>query len=484
MRIFNVKRKDRMRQTEEEREMGITDRKIRMVGMDLDGTLFTNDKKITEHTRKILKKTIEQGVVALAATGRPESGLPRELLEVPGISYALTSNGARIIRLPSRQVVYQQLIPWDVALQAIHMMQTWEHCVWEVYFDGKVYVEDGEYHFLYHEDMSPALIEYIHKSRIFQKDLLGKIEREHIGLEKIHMVFEDTSWRDEKLKELQEAFPQLDVSCATTFNMEINSALAGKGNGLLALGKILGISREEIMACGDAENDWDMLKKAGFSVVMENGNEATRKLADFVTRSNEEEGVAWALEQFVLTPQYEIRKAKENDLPAIMEIIHQAQRTMKQDGFQQWTKGYPGEEILSKDIEKQSCYLLTDQEEIVAVGTLYMENDPNYRIIEEGNWKTEEPYGTVHRLAVAEGRRQQGLAGILYDRLEKICREKGMRGMRVDTHRDNKKMQSWIRKQGFRLCGVIYVEDGTKRDAFEKPLMGRGDMDGREKEKR
>lgn len=484
MRIFNVKRKDRMRQTEEEREMGITDRKIRMVGMDLDGTLFTNDKKITEHTRKILKKTIEQGVVALAATGRPESGLPRELLEVPGISYALTSNGARIIRLPSRQVVYQQLIPWDVALQAIHMMQTWEHCVWEVYFDGKVYVEDGEYHFLYHEDMSPALIEYIHKSRIFQKDLLGKIEREHIGLEKIHMVFEETSWRDEKLKELQEAFPQLDVSCATTFNMEINSALAGKGNGLLALGEILGISREEIMACGDAENDWDMLKKAGFSVVMENGNEATRKLADFVTRSNEEEGVAWALEQFVLTPQYEIRKAKENDLPAIMEIIHQAQRTMKQDGFQQWTKGYPGEEILSKDIEKQSCYLLTDQEEIVAVGTLYMENDPNYRIIEEGNWKTEEPYGTVHRLAVAEGRRQQGLAGILYDRLEKICREKGMRGMRVDTHRDNKKMQSWIRKQGFRLCGVIYVEDGTKRDAFEKPLMGRGDMDGREKEKR
>lgn len=484
MRIFNVKRKDRMRQTEEEWEMGITDRKIRMVGMDLDGTLFTNDKKITEHTRKILEKIIEQGVVALAATGRPESGLPRELLEVPGISYALTSNGARIIRLPSRQVVYQQLIPWDVALQAIHMMQTWEHCVWEVYFDGKVYVEDGEYHFLYHEDMSPALIEYIHKSRIFQKDLLGKIEREHIGLEKIHMVFEETSWRDEKLKELQEAFPQLDVSCATTFNMEINSALAGKGNGLLALGKILGISREEVMACGDAENDWDMLKKAGFSVVMENGNEATRKLADFVTRSNEEEGVAWALEQFVLTPQYEIRKAKENDLPAIMEIIHQAQRTMKQDGFQQWTKGYPGEEILSKDIEKQSCYLLTDQEEIVAVGTLYMENDPNYRIIEEGNWKTEEPYGTVHRLAVAEGRRQQGLAGILYDRLEKICREKGMRGMRVDTHRDNKKMQSWIRKQGFRPCGVIHVEDGTKRDAFEKPLMGRGDMDGREKEKR
>ena len=376
------------------------------------------------------------------------------------------------------------MIPWDVALQAIHKMQTWEHCVWEVYFDGKVYVEEGEYHFLYHKDMSPALIEYIHKSRIFQKDLLGKIEQEHMGLEKIHMVFEDTSLRDEKLKELRETFPQLDVSCATTFNMEINSALAGKGNGLLALGKILGISQEEIMACGDAENDWDMLRKAGFSVVMENGNEATRKLADFVTRSNEEEGVAWALEQFVLNSQYEIRKAKENDLAAIMEIIHQAQKTMQQDGFQQWIDGYPGEETLRKDIEKQSCYLLTDQEEILATGTLYMENDPNYQVIEEGSWKTEEPYGTVHRLAVAESKRKQGLAGILYDHLERICREKGMRGIRVDTHKDNKKMQSWIRKQGFQPCGIIYVEDGTKRDAFEKPLMGRGDMDGREREQR
>lgn len=456
-------------------------RKIRMVGMDLDGTLFNNEKVITEHTRKILAKVIEQGVVALAATGRPQCGLPSELLKVPGIRYALTANGARIIELSSGRVIYQQLIPWEVSLKAIHRMQTWENCVWEVYFDGKVYVEEGEYRFLYHKDMSPALIEYMHRSRIFRKDLLKQIEREQIGLEKIHMVFEDTEERNKKMKELQEEFPQLDVSCATTFNVEINSAEAGKGNGLLELGKILGIDREEIMACGDAENDWDMLKKAGFSVVMANGDEKTRALADFVTRSNEEDGVAWALEQFVLEPEYEIRKAKQADLSAIMEIIRQAQASMKRDGFEQWGEGYPGEDVLRKDIERENCYVLLEEGKILATGTLCIGKEPTYQKITEGSWNAGELYGTIHRLAVAEKKKGRGLAGILYDHMEKICRQQKMQAIRIDTHRDNGKMQSWVRKMGFKPSGIIFVEDGTPRDAFEKPLIGRGGSDEEER---
>lgn len=94
---------------------------------------------------------------------------------------------------------------------------------------------------------------------------------------------------------------ELDVSYATTFNLEIISAKSGKGNGLLELGRKLGIGREEIMACGDAPNDWDMLKKVGFPVVMANGDEETKKLAAFITRSNEEDGVAYAIEKFVLS---------------------------------------------------------------------------------------------------------------------------------------------------------------------------------------
>lgn len=275
-------------------------RKIRMIGLDLDGTVFNNEKMITEHTREVLAEAIRQGVVVLPATGRPECGLPEQFLAIPGVRYALTSNGARIIDLVKRKVIYSQLLPWETAAAVIDEVNTWEHCVWEAYYDGEIFVDANAYRFLDHPDMLPALKSYMRRTRQPVKGLAEKIRREHISMEKMHMVFENTEYRDQKLQEIREKFPDLAFSNATTFNMEINSADAGKGKGLVALGKILGISREEIMACGDAANDWDMLQMAGFPVVMGNADEETKKLAAFVTKSNEEDGVAYAVEQYVL----------------------------------------------------------------------------------------------------------------------------------------------------------------------------------------
>ena len=127
-----------------------------------------------------------------------------------------------------------------------------------------------------------------------------KIREEKIGMEKLHLIFADTRERDCREKELQQMFPNLSICHATPFNIEIISGRAGKGNALVALGKILGIKREEIMACGDAPNDWNMLEMAGLPVVMANADEETKKKAAFITKSNEEDGVAYAVEQFVL----------------------------------------------------------------------------------------------------------------------------------------------------------------------------------------
>ena len=72
---------------------------IRMIGLDLDGTVFNNEKEITEHTRQVLAEAIRRGVTVLPATGRPQEGLPGQFLAIPGVRYALTSNGARILDL-------------------------------------------------------------------------------------------------------------------------------------------------------------------------------------------------------------------------------------------------------------------------------------------------------------------------------------------------------------------------------------------------
>ena len=92
----------------------------------------------------------------------------------------------------------------------------------------------------------------------------------------------------------------LAVTGALANNIEVNARGVNKGNGLLMLGKILGIEKEEIMACGDGLNDLAMLRAVGFGVAMANGNEEVKKYADYVTGSNDEDGVAKAIEKFVL----------------------------------------------------------------------------------------------------------------------------------------------------------------------------------------
>lgn len=275
-------------------------KKIRMIGLDLDGTVFDWEKKIRPHTREVIQKVIEQGVIVLPATGRPECGLPQDFMTIPGVRYALTSNGSRIIEYPSGKVVYDELIPWDMTLQVLNTVRQWGIYTWEVYYGGKIYVDKGEYRFVFHEAMSPGMKDYILRTRIPVENLLEKIEREQIGMEKLHMLFATTEQRDQILGQLKEAYPELAACYATCFNLEINSGKSGKGVGLVKLGEILGIPREEIMACGDAPNDWNMLEQVGFPVVMANGDEETKKKAAFITRSNNEEGVAYAIEQFVL----------------------------------------------------------------------------------------------------------------------------------------------------------------------------------------
>lgn len=273
--------------------------KIRMIGLDLDGTVFNNNKEITLRTRQAMEAAIRQGVVVLPATGRPRSGLPEEFLKIPGVRYALTANGGRIVDLQTEQPIYECLIPWEMTQEIIEELDACKDGSWEVYYDGVCYVDKDAYTFVQHPDMTPAMIEYIKKSRIFKPDLREHMRKNKIGVEKLHMVFPNTEKRNRMMEQLKR-HKDLDISFATSFNLEIIYAKSGKGNGLLELGKILGIKQEEIMACGDAPNDWDMLKKAGVAVVMDNADEETKKLASFVTKSNEEDGVAYAIEKFVL----------------------------------------------------------------------------------------------------------------------------------------------------------------------------------------
>ena len=105
----------RSKEIEREKE-GIDMMKMeyKLLGFDLDGTILTGEKKLTARTKRALEEAIAQGMIVLPATGRPFSGIPKEIMEVKGIRYALTSNGARIVDAKDGSVVYEKPVPKEI----------------------------------------------------------------------------------------------------------------------------------------------------------------------------------------------------------------------------------------------------------------------------------------------------------------------------------------------------------------------------------
>ena len=157
----------------------------------------------------------------------------------------------------------------------------------------------------------------------------------------------------------------------------------------------------------------------------------------------------------------EIRQAKLADVPTIMKIYEKARVFMENSGNPtQWAVGYPGQQLVEKDIIEKNCYICEEQGKVVGVFSFIVGEDPTDQKIEHGAWHSAETYGTIHRLA-SDGQ-AKGIAKSCFDFCKTKCRY-----LRIDTHQDNKPMQAAILKYGFQKCGIIHVANGSERIAFD-----------------
>ncbi len=167
----------------------------------------------------------------------------------------------------------------------------------------------------------------------------------------------------------------------------------------------------------------------------------------------------------------EFRKSTTNDIKDIVFIIKQAQEYFKENDIDQWQNGYPNEQVIINDIKSEESYVLVESGRILGTSFLSFKGEINYDKIYEGRWITNRNYGVIHRIAVLEKEKGRGLAGYIIKSMEQICKQKNVESLRIDTHESNKSMQKLLEKNGFRYCGVIYLEDGGKRVAFEKNIQ-------------
>lgn len=154
--------------------------------------------------------------------------------------------------------------------------------------------------------------------------------------------------------------------------------------------------------------------------------------------------------------------AKEADLPRILEIYDIAKAYMRANGNpNQWNGAYPDPETLRTDIEKQRLYVYKKDGRIHGVFMLLLEEEPTYAYIEDGSWREERPYGTIHRLA------GDGEVKGLFAKCVAFCESK-VKYLRADTHFDNHTMQHLLEKNGFERRGIIYLKNGDPRIAYQK----------------
>ena len=154
--------------------------------------------------------------------------------------------------------------------------------------------------------------------------------------------------------------------------------------------------------------------------------------------------------------------AKEEDLPRILEIYDIAKAYMRASGNpNQWNGAYPDPETLRTDMEKQRLYVYKKDGRIHGVFMLLLEEEPTYSYIEDGSWREETPYGTIHRLA------GDGEVKGLFAKCVAFC-EKKVPYLRADTHFDNHTMQHLLEKNGFERRGIIYLKNGDPRIAYQK----------------
>lgn len=165
----------------------------------------------------------------------------------------------------------------------------------------------------------------------------------------------------------------------------------------------------------------------------------------------------------------EFRRAKKEDVKDIMIIVKMAQDYFKEQEIDQWQKGYPNEDVIKKDINDDHSYVLTDDGKVVGTTFLSFDGEETYKTIYEGEWLTNGIYAVIHRIAVDRNFKRKGIASEILKGIENKCKEK-VKSIKIDTHKANIAMQRFLQKNNFKQCGIIYLNDGNERIAFEKIL--------------
>ena len=270
---------------------------VKLLALDLDGTILTDEKHVTPRVEAALRAAIDAGLAIVYVTGRPLTGIHDELMAIPNIRYAITSNGAVTTDLLSNERIRGAYLDNEAAkeIAKIPMERNLTH---SVFINGIGYCEQNFFKDQWNFYLGTKHEDYIRKSRAGCDSIDALIDSSDVGVENIWFMAHSRDERDELNAMILDRWQVQTVLTAIT-DVEAGSPWADKGLALDDLSAKLGVDREEILAIGDNENDLWMLRSAGIAVAMGNATESVKQMAQILTDTNEEDGAAKVIEEIL-----------------------------------------------------------------------------------------------------------------------------------------------------------------------------------------
>lgn len=276
---------------------------IKLVALDLDGTLFDNSSHISERNLTTIRSITDKGIHVVISTGRPFEGIPFDQIKGTGINYAITANGSGIYEISTGKCLYENAMDEELVAPILNFLLTRDIHM-DAFIGGKGYTPVQCVETAQKLTVPSSIKNYIITTRTRLDNILQFIHENQLKVQKMTLNFypaaDGTLIDRETVRKFLVSNPSITTVCGGYNNLEFTRADANKGVGLRKLAEILGVNPDATMAIGDTENDLAIIEAAGIGVAMGNATDAVKARADYVTTTNTKDGVAAAIEHFIL----------------------------------------------------------------------------------------------------------------------------------------------------------------------------------------
>lgn len=269
-------------------------KEIKLIALDLDGTVLTDSNTLSDRVKRSLERAIQSGIEVVAASGRPYGSMPKNVLGIKGLNYSITSNGAAVHDNSGRRI-HSTLVSENDVISLLKITEEYD-LIFEAYVKGLTYTDSRYTSNPLKYGCSEAYVDYVKASHGHIDNMREFIYNHRKELDSIEIICTNAKKRAHIRQLAEDSKSGFYITSSSENFIEFMDKSATKGNAVNWLCNYLDVKTENTCACGNADNDADMIEQSGFGAAVENASKLCLDCADIIVPSNNNDGVARLIE--------------------------------------------------------------------------------------------------------------------------------------------------------------------------------------------